>query len=97
MLGLDRPERRRRPSLGRNNADGERRGPAHSRCAGAVNPLPAAMRVADDGGDGHHRRADMFMADGRPSDDDPRENRRRLGDERTTLTESCAASASHWN
>jgi uncharacterized protein DUF664 len=34
------------------------------------------------------RRADMFTADGRPSDDDPREHRARLGDERVTLTES---------
>src|SRR4051794_15058946 len=34
------------------------------------------------------RRADMFTADGRPSDDDPREHRPRLGDERTTLVES---------
>src|SRR5882724_5476940 len=34
------------------------------------------------------RRADMFTADGRPSDDDPREHRLRLGDERTTLAES---------
>ncbi len=34
------------------------------------------------------RRADMFTADGRPSDDDPREHRQRLGDERTTLVES---------
>jgi hypothetical protein len=34
------------------------------------------------------RRADMFTEDGRPSDDDPREHRARLGDERTTLTES---------
>ena len=34
------------------------------------------------------RRADMFTADGRPSDDDPRENGPRLGDERTTLVES---------
>ncbi|MGZ4702423.1 MAG: DinB family protein [Ilumatobacteraceae bacterium] len=34
------------------------------------------------------RRADMFTADGRPSDDDPRENRPRLGDERTTLVEA---------
>lgn len=31
------------------------------------------------------RRADMFTADGRPSDDDPREHLPRLGDERTTL------------
>lgn len=34
------------------------------------------------------RRADMFTADGKPSDDDPREHRSRLGDERTTLVES---------
>ena len=30
----------------------------------------------------------MFTADGRPSDDDPREHGPRLGDERTTLAES---------
>jgi len=30
----------------------------------------------------------MFTADGRPSDDDPRENGPRLGDERATLVES---------
>jgi hypothetical protein len=34
------------------------------------------------------RRADMFTADGKPSDDDPREHRIRLGDERATLSES---------
>jgi hypothetical protein len=34
------------------------------------------------------RRADMFTMDGKPSDDDPREHRARLGDERTTLVES---------
>jgi Protein of unknown function (DUF664) len=34
------------------------------------------------------RRADMFTADGKPSDEDPRENGTRLGDERTTLVES---------
>ena len=34
------------------------------------------------------RRADMFTADGRPSDDDPRENGPRLGDERATLAEA---------
>src|SRR5260370_22069437 len=34
------------------------------------------------------RRADMFTADGKPSDDDPRENGRTLGDERTTLVEA---------
>jgi hypothetical protein len=33
------------------------------------------------------RRADMFTADGRPSDDDPREHGPRLGDERVTLAE----------
>ncbi|MGE5828684.1 MAG: DinB family protein [Micromonosporaceae bacterium] len=34
------------------------------------------------------RRADMFTVDGRPSDDDPRENGPTLGDERTTLVEA---------
>ena len=34
------------------------------------------------------RRADMFTADGKPSDDDPREHRARLGGERVTLTEA---------
>jgi hypothetical protein len=34
------------------------------------------------------RRADMFTEDGKPSDDDPREHRVRLGDERTTLVEA---------
>jgi Protein of unknown function (DUF664) len=34
------------------------------------------------------RRADMFTSDGKPSDDDPRENGPRLGDERVTLVES---------
>lgn len=34
------------------------------------------------------RRADMFTADGKPSDDDPREQGPRLGDERSTLVES---------
>src|SRR5271169_2679757 len=34
------------------------------------------------------RRADMFTADGKPSDDDPRENGPTLGDERGTLVES---------
>src|SRR5262245_29225203 len=33
------------------------------------------------------RRADMFTADGKPSDDDPREFGPRMGDERTTLVE----------
>ncbi len=34
------------------------------------------------------RRADMFTADGKPSADDPREHRPRLGDERSTLAEA---------
>ena len=34
------------------------------------------------------RRADMFTADGKPSDDDPREHGPSLGDERATLVES---------
>jgi len=34
------------------------------------------------------RRADMFTADGKPSDDDPREHGPRLGDERATLVEA---------
>ncbi|MFL6140643.1 MAG: DinB family protein [Labedaea sp.] len=34
------------------------------------------------------RRADMFTEDGKPSDDDPREQGPRLGDERTTLVEA---------
>jgi hypothetical protein len=42
------------------------------------------------------RRADMFAADGRPSDDDPRENGPTLGDERVTLAEACVVRASHW-
>ena len=34
------------------------------------------------------RRADMFTADGKPSDDDPREHRPTRGDERSTLVEA---------
>src|SRR5689334_3051795 len=34
------------------------------------------------------RRADMFTADGKPSDDDPREHGATLGDERSTLVEA---------
>ena len=34
------------------------------------------------------RRADMFTADGRPADDDPREHGPTLGDERSTLIEA---------
>ncbi|MDR7276130.1 DinB family protein [Catenuloplanes atrovinosus] len=37
---------------------------------------------------GTTRRADMFTADGRPSDDDPREHGPTMADERTTLIES---------
>jgi hypothetical protein len=46
------------------------------------------MRFAEDCAMATTRRADMFTADGRPSDDDPRENGPRLGDERVTLIES---------
>ena len=56
--------------------------------AGVVNPLSAAMRIADDAAMATTRRADMFTADGKPSDDDPRENGPTLGGERTTLGES---------
>jgi hypothetical protein len=35
-----------------------------------------------------NRRADMFTADGKPSDNDPREHRERPGDERTVLVEA---------
>jgi hypothetical protein len=51
-------------------------------------PLCAARGDADDAAMASTRRADMFTADGRPSDDDPREHGPRLGDERTTLTEA---------
>jgi Protein of unknown function (DUF664) len=56
--------------------------------AGVVNRLRAAVRIADDAAMATTRRADMFTADGKPSDDDPRENGPRLGDERVTLVES---------
>src|SRR5664279_5314971 len=52
------------------------------------NPLSAAIRDADDAAMATTRRADMFTADGKPSNDDPRENGPRLGNERTTLVES---------
>ena len=42
----------------------------------------------DDAAMATSRRADMFTADGKPSDDDPREHGPHLGDERTTLVES---------
>jgi Protein of unknown function (DUF664) len=54
--------------------------------------LSAAWRVADDAAMGTTRRADMFTADGKPSDDDPRENGPTLGDERTTLVEALRCS-----
>jgi hypothetical protein len=50
--------------------------------------LSAAARFADDAAMARTRRADMFTADGAPSDDDPRENGPSLGDERTTLVEA---------
>jgi hypothetical protein len=53
-----------------------------------VDPLSAASRIADDRRMATTRRADMFTADGRPSDDDPREHGPRLGDERVTLVEA---------
>ena len=46
------------------------------------------MRMTDDGDIATIRRADMFTADGKPSDDDLREHRPRLYDERTTLVEA---------
>lgn len=46
--------------------------------------LVIGTRIADDGGMATTRRADMFI----DLDDDPRENRPRLGDERSTLVES---------
>ena len=50
--------------------------------------MSAAMRIADDATMATTRRADMFTADGKPSDDDPRENGPTLGDERITLVEA---------
>jgi uncharacterized protein DUF664 len=56
--------------------------------------LLAVIRFAGRRADGDDRaiatsrRADMFTADGKPSDDDPRENGPRLGDERATLVEA---------
>jgi hypothetical protein len=50
--------------------------------------LPAAGLFADDAAMATSRRADMFTADGKPSDDDPREHGPSLGDERTTLAEA---------
>jgi len=42
------------------------------------------------------RRADMFTSDGKPSDDDPREHRPRLGDERSTLVDSPRIHRLNW-
>src|SRR4051812_8480685 len=52
-----------------------------------ANSLVGHPSGADDAGMVPTRRADMFTADGKPSDDDPREQGSRLGDERTTLVE----------
>jgi hypothetical protein len=49
--------------------------------------LSGGRRDAEDPAVATTRRADMFTADGKPSDDDPREHGPRLGDERTTLVE----------
>jgi hypothetical protein len=51
-------------------------------------PLAGREARVDHAGMATTRRVDMFTADGRPSDDDPREHGPRLGDERTTLVES---------
>jgi len=50
--------------------------------------LLTAEYATDDRAMATTRRADMFTADGKPSDDDPREHGPTLGDERTTLVES---------
>jgi Protein of unknown function (DUF664) len=54
----------------------------------ADNPFVGWQAGADDSAMATTRRADMFTADGKPSDDDPRENGPRLGDERITLVEA---------
>src|SRR5512144_2949809 len=51
-------------------------------------PSTIRLRIGEHGAMAMSRRADMFTEDGRPSDDDPREQRRRLGDERTALVEA---------
>jgi hypothetical protein len=50
--------------------------------------LSGVVPAVDDPAMATTRRADMFTADGRPSPDDPREHRPRLGDERATLVDS---------
>jgi hypothetical protein len=67
--------------VGRKRLAGAWRGPVFNR-------LPCAARIADDAAMATSRRADMFTADGKPSDDDPREHGPRLGDERVTLAEA---------
>ncbi len=56
--------------------------------AGVVNLLSVAERIAIMAAMATTRRADMFTADGKPSDDDPRESGPTAGDERTTLVEA---------
>src|SRR6476646_946742 len=61
--------------------------PTRERCRFLIRfrrPWPSPMMA----GMATTRRADMFTADGKPSDDDPREHGTRLGDERATLAES---------
>src|SRR5215475_1292196 len=53
-----------------------------------VNPLSPLARRSMMADMTTTRRADMFTADGKPSDDDPREHGPTLGDERTTLAEA---------
>jgi hypothetical protein len=61
-----------------------------------VKSLVDGLSVAHHGGPWPPRdRADMFTEDGRPSDEDPREHRARLGDERTTLVESLRCQPPH--
>jgi hypothetical protein len=73
---------------------GDRESPERQEFTAAHRSVRAAHRLIRLGGGLHHcgmahrRRADMFTDDGRPSDDDPREQRVRLGDERTALAEA---------
>jgi hypothetical protein len=60
----------------------------HARASWRKLRSDAALLAAMMAGMATARRADMFTADGKPSDDDPRENRPTLGDERTTLVEA---------
>jgi hypothetical protein len=65
----------------------DRRDTTHTR-SGPRSGLDEARLLAKMGPMATSRRADMFTADGKPSDDDPREHGPRLGDERTALVES---------